>query len=95
MVTDIDGYQEDLKAGVRTIYTGLGIRRGLYAVAGLVFFGSLTTLLLLHRPVDLLVLPALGTMAAIALLRFKRSRPVMLLAAMGLVYAAASYLGWF
>jgi 4-hydroxybenzoate polyprenyltransferase len=92
MVTDLDGYEEDSKAGVRTVYTRLGRERGVRIVAALVVAAALTPLALFHAPLDVAVFAALGAMAAVLLLRFQQSRPVILVAMAGLAYAALRYL---
>lgn len=92
MVTDVDGYEEDLKAGVRTIYTMQGKDKGIRIISALVLLVSLCPLILFNSPIDLLVFVILGLVATMAFLKSRRSRPVMLLAMMGLAYAALRYL---
>jgi len=93
MVTDIEGYQEDARAGVRTIYTVIGLERGKKVVSLLIFLGSLMPLYLFSSLIDVLVFPLLGLAAALLFWRKGSSRPVIVLALVGLVYAALSYLG--
>jgi 4-hydroxybenzoate polyprenyltransferase len=95
LVTDIDGYEEDKKAGVRTIYTSLGIERGSKVVAALIFLAALTPLVIFHEPWDLIAFPLLGAAAAWAFMRKKAARPVLLIALIGLLYAALRYLNLF
>jgi 4-hydroxybenzoate polyprenyltransferase len=92
MVTDIEGYHEDARAGVRTIYTVLGLERGKKVVSLLIFLGALMPLFLFHSPMDVLVFPVLGSAAALLFWREGRSRWVIVLALGGLLYAAISYI---
>jgi 4-hydroxybenzoate polyprenyltransferase len=93
MVTDLDGYEEDRRAGVRTIYTTLGIERGLKVVSALIFVASLTTLELFDGRTDLIIFPVLGAAAAITFYRYRNPKIVMALALLGFVYATFRYLG--
>jgi 4-hydroxybenzoate polyprenyltransferase len=93
MVTDLDGYAEDLKANVRTVYTTLGIGRGMIVVSALIFAASLTTLVLFNGIVDLFLFPILGAAAAIAFYRYHSPKIVMTLALLGFIYATFRYLG--
>ncbi|HUL39672.1 MAG TPA: UbiA family prenyltransferase [Methanomassiliicoccales archaeon] len=93
MVTDIDGYQEDLKAGVRTVYTSLGLEKGTRVVSLLVLVGALTPLFLFHSLLDVVIFGSLGAVAASVFIRYKSSRMVMVVALIGLAYAALRYLG--
>ena len=93
MVTDIDGYEEDRKARVKTIFTYLGLEKGKRIVAVLIFLSALTPLFLFDSLMDLVVFPFLGAAAAIIFIREGRSRPVLVIALVGLVYAAMRYLG--
>jgi 4-hydroxybenzoate polyprenyltransferase len=92
MVTDLDGYEEDSRAGVRTVYTRLGRERGVRIVALLIVAAALTPLVLFHDPLDVAAFVVLGGAAAALFVRFQRSRPVMLVAMVGLAYAALRYL---
>jgi 4-hydroxybenzoate polyprenyltransferase len=92
MVTDIDGYSEDLKAKVDTVYTRFGIERGRKAVAVLILLTSLIPLALFHSVADLVVFPILGVAAAYAFLRTGRARYVLVLAMVGMVYAGFRFL---
>ena len=93
MVTDIEGYQEDTNAGVRTIYTVIGLQRGKLMVGFLIFVGALMPLFLFNTLMDGLIFPVLGFMAALMFWRTGRSRPVIIIALVGLLYAAFSFLG--
>jgi 4-hydroxybenzoate polyprenyltransferase len=95
MVTDIDGYEEDKRARVRTIYTSLGVERGSKVVAALIFLAALTPLVLFHEPLDMIAFPLVGAVAALTFLGKKAARPVFLIALIGLLYAALRYLGLF
>jgi 4-hydroxybenzoate polyprenyltransferase len=92
MVTDVDGYEEDRAAGVSTVYTRIGLKRGTKVVAILLFLASLSPLALFNDVQDMLVFPMLGAIAAIALIRTKRSRIVMAVASIGLIYAIVRFL---
>lgn len=91
MVTDVDGYEEDIRGKVRTIYTRLGLRWGTTVVAALIFSASLTSLAMFTGPLDVILLPVLGIVAAGAFYRRKSSRPVLAVAALGLLYAAVRF----
>jgi 4-hydroxybenzoate polyprenyltransferase len=93
MVTDVDGLEEDRRAGVRTVYTSLGRERGIRVASVLILLGALTPLILFRSPADIVAFAALGLLAALTFLRFGRSRPVMLEALVGLLYAALRYVG--
>ena len=93
MVTDLDGYEEDLRAGVRTIYTTLGLERGVAVVSALIFAASLTTLILFNGTMDLTIFPVLGAAVAISFYRFRNPKVVMTLALLGFIYATFRYLG--
>jgi 4-hydroxybenzoate polyprenyltransferase len=93
MVTDIDGYEEDRKAGVRTIYTSIGLEKGKRLVSALVLIGGLMPLFLFDQTLDLVVFPILAAIAFVVFLRKGGSRPVLLIALIGLAYAAVRYLG--
>ncbi len=92
MVMDIRGYEEDKVAGVRTIYTVSGMERGTRMTAGLVFVASLAPLVLFQTPVDLFAFPVMGALAALMLLKYRSPTPVLIIAALGLAYAAVRYL---
>ncbi|HRU11071.1 MAG TPA: UbiA family prenyltransferase [Methanomassiliicoccales archaeon] len=92
IITDVDGYEEDRVGGVRTVYTVLGLERGVDCVAVLIFLTSLTPLVLFHSAPDLVAFPALGLAAALWFRRARRSRPVMSIAMVGLLYAALRFL---
>lgn len=92
MVTDVEGRDEDLAGGVRTIYTVLGMERGVLVAAGLIFLAALTPLTLFHSASDLIVFPALGALAAWRFHTSGSSRAVMSLAMIGLIYAALRFL---
>jgi len=89
MVTDVDGYEEDKRGGVRTIYTLLGMEKGVAAVSVLVFLCSMLPFLLFHDLMDLVFFPAIGILAAIVFWRKRSSKATMLVALLGLIYAAA------
>lgn len=92
MVTDVDGYEEDLRAGVRTAYTALGLEKGVKVVSLLIFIGALTPLFLFQSYMDLFVFASLGSIASLVFLKYRNSRMVMVLALLGLAYAASRYL---
>lgn len=92
MVTDVDGIAEDARGGIDTVYTRFGAERGIKVVAGLVFLASLTPLMLFRDLPGLVVFPLLGVAAAAVFLRTGRSRPVMLIALVGMACAAWLYL---
>lgn len=91
MVTDIDGYEEDRISGVKTIYTKYGLKTGTKYVSALVLLSALTPLAIMSRPLDLLIFPALGAIAAYLMYRQSSSHPVMALAIVGLIYSALRY----
>lgn len=92
MVTDVDGYDEDLAGGVRTIFTVLGMDRGVRVAAMLIFLVALTPLTLFHSISDLIVFPVLGALAAWRFLTSSSSRTVMSLAMIGFLYAMLRFL---
>jgi 4-hydroxybenzoate polyprenyltransferase len=92
MVTDIDGYREDLKGKVDTLYTRFGLERGKKAVSALVLITALTPLALFRNIGDLVLFPLLGVAASAALLRTGRSRYVLAIALVGMLYAAWRFL---
>jgi len=91
MITDVDGYSEDRAAGVSTVYTRLGLERGTKVMAALLFFASLSPLVIFNDIIDVVVFPALGALAAVVFIRKKRAMPVMEIAAAGLLYAAVRF----
>ncbi len=93
MVTDVDGYEEDSRGRVKTVYTAMGLERGTRIVSVLIFFAALTPIAVFHKTLDLAAFPILGAVAAVVFLRTKKSRFVMLVALIGFAYAAARYLG--
>ncbi|OPY33382.1 MAG: bacteriochlorophyll/chlorophyll a synthase [Methanomassiliicoccales archaeon PtaU1.Bin124] len=93
MVTDVDGYSEDKKGGVKTVYTIIGIEKGASVVSVLIFFSSLLPLFLFQTTIDLVFFPTLGVLAAILFKKYLSSKVVMLVAFVGLVYAALRLLG--
>jgi 4-hydroxybenzoate polyprenyltransferase len=92
MIMDIEGYEEDRRAGVRTIYTSMGLDRGQRLVSVLIFLTSLTPLAIFQRIDDLLIFPLLGVVASYLFWRHGSARWVMIVAFMGLLYAALRYL---
>jgi 4-hydroxybenzoate polyprenyltransferase len=92
MVTDIEGYEEDVRAKVHTVYTRWGLDRGRRAVSFLVLLTSLTPLALFHTVPDIVIFPLLGAIAAYLFLRYGRSRHVLALALLGMTYAAWRFL---
>ncbi len=92
IVMDIRGYEEDRAAGVRTVYTVIGLEKGTRVAALLVLLASLAPLILFHSPIDLVVFPVMGIAAALALLKYRTPNPVLVVAAIGLIYAAIRYL---
>ncbi|MDH7508800.1 MAG: UbiA family prenyltransferase [Methanomassiliicoccales archaeon] len=95
MITDIEGYKEDIRGGVKTVYTVLGFETGVRVVAFLIFFASLTPLAIFRNIIDLVVFPFLGIAAAVSFNRLRRSDMVMFIAFIGLIYAALRYLNLF
>lgn len=92
MVTDIDGYREDLRGKVDTVYTRFGMERGKRTVSALVLIASLTPLALFQELGDLILFPALGIAASVVFLRTGRARYVLAIALLGMMYAAWRYL---
>jgi len=93
MITDVDGYEEDARGGVKTIYTRLGFVTGVRIVGCLIFLSALAPLLMFHSLwSDYVLFPALGIVAAAAFLRYRRSRPVLIVAMVGFLYAAVRLL---
>ncbi len=88
MVTDIDAVEDDRRGGVRTVFTLLGEEKGTYAVCLLVFIAALTPLILFHQAIDVVLFVMLGVVASFLLYRKRNARPVLLIALLGLVYAA-------
>ncbi len=86
LITDIDGYGEDSRAGIQTIYTSAGMERGVAIVSVLIFLSALSPLVLLPNTLDLATLGALGAVGSIAFLKWRSSRAVMTVAAIGLIY---------
>jgi 4-hydroxybenzoate polyprenyltransferase len=95
MVTDVSGYEEDRKAGVRTAYTLLGLNRGAVLVSALVLTASVTPLILFTKLGDMVFFPAMGIIAAAVFYKYRSPRLVMLIALGGFVYATLRYLGLF
>jgi 4-hydroxybenzoate polyprenyltransferase len=93
MVTDVDGYDEDRKAGVRTVYTSLGLDRGKKVVGALILIGGLMPLFLFEQTLDLVVFPVLALIGSVVFIWRGGSRPVLWVALVGLAYAAVRYLG--
>jgi 4-hydroxybenzoate polyprenyltransferase len=87
MVTDVEGYVEDKEGGVRTIYTTLGMDKGVTFVSVLIFLASLLPLLLFHDLVDIVFFPAIGAVAAIIFRARRSSRSTMMVAMVGLLFA--------
>ncbi|MGD1060251.1 MAG: UbiA family prenyltransferase [Methanomassiliicoccales archaeon] len=92
MVTDIKGFGEDKRAGVRTVYTIMGREKGARIVSILISLVALTPLVLFQSPQDLIVFPVLGAAAGTLFYFRMDSRPVLIIALIGLVYAAFRYL---
>ncbi|WP_019178366.1 UbiA family prenyltransferase [Methanomassiliicoccus luminyensis] len=92
MVTDVDGYAEDVRGGVKTIYTALGLDRGVMVVSTLIFVASLTTLFMFNGQWDLVVFPVLGVAATAAFYKYRSSRPVLIIAMIGFAYAAVRFM---
>ncbi len=86
LITDVEGYGEDARAGVQTIYTVAGLERGVAVVSALIFVSALAPLALLPNLQDLIVLGALGAIGGLVFFRRRSSQAVMAVAAMGLVY---------
>jgi 4-hydroxybenzoate polyprenyltransferase len=95
MVTDVSGYDEDKKAGVRTAYTILGLNRGAVLVSALVLAASVTPLILFTEIGDLVFFPAMGILAAAVFYKYRSPKLVMLIALGGFVYATLRYIGMF
>lgn len=92
MITDVDGYEEDLEAGVSTVYTVLGLERGMKCLSLSILFASLTPLALFNQLPDLIFFPILGVVSSLVFLKLKGSRPIFLLALVGLAYASVRFL---
>jgi 4-hydroxybenzoate polyprenyltransferase len=92
IITDADGYEEDKAGGVLTIYTRFGMDKGVAYVSLLIFASSLTPFVLFNSLADIVVFPLLGTIAALLFRRTRASRGVMVVAMLGLVYAALRFL---
>jgi len=92
MVTDIDGYEEDKRGRVQTVYTQLGLERGKKVVSALILLTSLTPLALFQQLTDVIVFPLLGAVASYTFLRTGRSRYVLLVALVGMAYAGWRFL---
>lgn len=92
MITDIDGYEEDRRGRVRTVYTQLGLKRGKKVVSALIMLTSLTPLALFQELTDVIIFPLLGVVASYLFLRAGRSRYVLLLALAGMAYAGWRFL---
>lgn len=92
MVTDIDGYGEDLRGRIDTVYTRFGMERGKWTVSALVLLTSLTPLGLFRELQDLIVFPVLGVAASMVFLRTGRARYVLAIALVGMAYAAWRFL---
>jgi 4-hydroxybenzoate polyprenyltransferase len=88
MVTDVDGYAEDLAGGVKTVYTMRGMDQGTTIVAVLIFLASLLPLILFQDFIDLLFFPVIGAAAAYIFWRLRSSRATMVVALVGLIFAA-------
>ncbi len=95
MVTDVSGYEEDRKAKVRTVYTILGLDRGVLLVSALIMGASFTPLVLFSGPLDLVAFPVMGAAAAGCFIRYRSPRFVMSIALVGFVIATLRYLGLF
>lgn len=95
MITDVDGFEEDRAGKVKTIYTVLGFQRGVVAVSGLVFVSALTTLCLFNDLEDVLIFTILGATAAYGFYRTKRSRTVLAIAVLGMIYGAFRFVQLF
>lgn len=92
MVTDIEGYEEDVRSKVRTVYTQWGLERGRKLVSVLVLLTSLTPLAIFQTVPDLIIFPVLGIIASYLFLRHGRSRFVLAIALVGMAYAAWRFL---
>jgi 4-hydroxybenzoate polyprenyltransferase len=95
MVTDVDGFEEDQRGGVRTFYTTMGIQKGARIVAALIFLVALTPILVFPTTVDVAVFVLLGGAASVLFYRYRHSRAVMAIAMVGLLYGAIRFLGLF
>ncbi len=93
MVTDVDGYQEDLEAGVKTVYTVLGLERGVKYLSVFILLASLTPLAIFNQWPDLFFFPLLGVITSLLFFRYKTSRLIFPLALVGLIYAGVRFLG--
>ncbi len=93
MITDISGYEEDVLARVKTVYTQIGIEKGVRIVSVLIFLASLMPFLLFNNLQDLVVFPVLGLSASVVFLKYRSSRPTMLIALVGFAYATLRYIG--
>jgi prolipoprotein diacylglyceryltransferase len=77
---------------VRTVYTSLGLERGKRVVSALILVGGLLPLFLFEQTLDFIVFPILAIVASAIFLMKASSRPVFLVALIGLAYAALRYL---
>jgi len=93
MIMDIQGYEEDKRAGVSTVYTLLGLERGKSVVSVLIFLAALTPLFIFNDPLDLAFFPSLGLMGAYVFWRYGEARLILAIAFVGMVYASIGYLG--
>lgn len=59
-VKDLKDYEGDRQAGVRTLFTVFGIEKGKKMAAGFVVSSFLLPLFLIHRPIDVIMLSAVG-----------------------------------
>lgn len=92
MVTDIDGYEEDKRGRVHTVYTQLGLERGKRVVSALILLTALTPLALFQDIMDVIIFPLLGIVTSYTFLRTGRSRYVLMLALAGMAYAGWRFL---
>ncbi len=92
MVTDIDGYEEDKRGRVHTVYTQLGLERGKRVVSALILLTALTPLALFQDIMDVIIFPLLGIVTSYTFLRTGRSRYVLMLALAGMAYAGCRFL---
>lgn len=94
-ITDIDGYDEDVAGGVKTVYTAFGLERATRFVSSLIILSALTPLLLFNAPQDWVVFSFLGVAAAVRFYSKRRSSAAMSVALIGLIYASLRFIGAF
>lgn len=90
---DLSDYEGDKKAGVRTVFTVFGLKRGTRITQLLLFTAFLSPLILFHQLVDIVVFLSFATSMALLFGRFKKYNLVLLLYFITLVYCGCRLLG--